>query len=61
MDFETGEFNFTNYKTGTPYSTSVTSNIWDIESGDIRITSGGINYDTIIYSWDADASPTALS
>lgn len=60
LDFETGEFNFTNYKTGTPYSTSVTSNTWDLESGDIRITSGGIDYDTIIYNWDVNASPSLM-
>ena len=60
LDFETGEFNFTNYRTGTPYSTSVDSNNWDFESGDIRITSGGIDYDTIIYSWDAEATPSLM-
>jgi len=60
LDFETGQFNFTNYKTGTPYSTSVDSNTWDVDSGAIRITSGGIDYDTILYSWDANASPSLM-
>jgi hypothetical protein len=60
LDFETGQFNFTNYRTGVPYSTSVDSNTWDVDSGAIRITSGGIDYDTILYSWDAEASPSLM-
>jgi hypothetical protein len=60
LDFETGQFNFTNYRTGTPYSTSVDSNNWNLDNGEIRITSGGIDYDTILYSWDANASPSLM-
>lgn len=60
LDFQTGKFNFTNYRTGTPYSTSVNSNTWNLESGDIRITSGGIDYDTILYSWDSNATPSLM-
>lgn len=60
LDFETGQFNFTNYRTGTPYSTSVDSNTWDLDSGQIRVTYNGVDYDTIIYSWDANASPSLM-
>jgi hypothetical protein len=60
LDFESGQFNFTNYRTGTPYSTSVDSNTWNLDSGQIRVTYNGTDYDTIIYSWDANASPSLM-
>lgn len=60
LDFQTGQFNFTNYYTGTPYSTSVDQNTWNLESGDIRVTYQGIDYDTTIYSWDSNANPALM-
>jgi hypothetical protein len=60
LDFESGQFNFTNYRTGTPYSTSVDSNTWNLDNGEIRVTYNGTDYDTIIYSWDANASPSLM-
>jgi len=61
LDFQTGEFNFTNYYTGTPYSVSVLGKTWDLENGSqIEITSGGIDYTTTFYSWDSNATPSLM-
>ena len=61
LDFQTGEFNFTNYYTGTVYSVSVDSNTWDLENGSqVTITSGGVDYTTTFYSWDSDATPSLM-
>lgn len=61
LDFETGEFNFTNYYTNTPYSTSVNGNNWDLVNGSqVTITSGGIDYTTTFYSWDVNATPSLM-
>jgi len=61
LDFETGVFNFTNYYTGTVYSVSVDTNTWDLENGSqITITSGGVDYTTTFYSWDANATPSLM-
>ena len=61
LDFETGEFNFTNYYTGTPYSVSVLGKTWDLENGSqVTITSGGIDYTTTFYSWDSNTTPSLL-
>jgi hypothetical protein len=61
LDFQSGEFNFTNYYTGTAYSVSVDGNTWDLENGSqVTITSGGIDYTTTFYSWDANATPSLM-
>ena len=60
LDFQTGQFNFTNYRTGTPYSTSVDNNNWNLDNGEIRVTYNSTDYDTIIYSWDANATPSLM-
>lgn len=60
LDFETGDFHFTNYYTGVEYTTSVDLNYWDLDGGQITITSGGIDYTTTLYSWDANATPSLM-
>lgn len=61
LDFQTGQFHFTNYYTGTPYSVSVLGNTWDLENGSqVTITSGGIDYTTTFYSWDSNATPSLM-
>lgn len=61
LDFETGEFNFKNYYTNTVYSVSVLGKTWDLENGsEVTITSGGIDYTTTFYSWDANATPSLM-
>ena len=61
LDFQTGEFNFKNYYTQTVYSVSVDTNTWDLENGSqVTITSGGVDYTTTFYSWDANATPSLM-
>ena len=65
LDFETGEFNFTNYyDTNIPkieYSTSVLNKTWDMENGaPIELTYQGTDYTTTFYSWDANATPALM-
>jgi hypothetical protein len=61
LDFQTGEFNFTNYYTGTVYSVSVLGNTWDLENGSqVTITSGGIDYTTTFYKWDTNTTPSLM-
>lgn len=66
LDFETGIFNFWDYSEGSrgePYSCSVDTLGWDMNTGLIEVTYpvvNGQNYSTIIYSWDANASPSLM-
>ena len=65
LDFETGEFNFTNYYDPnipkTEYSTSVLNKTWDMENGaPIAFTYQGNEYNTTFYSWDANATPALM-
>jgi len=61
LDFQTGEFNFTNYYTETVYSVSVDSKTWDLENGSqVTIVSGGIDYTTTFYSWDTNKTPSLM-
>ena len=61
LDFEAGQFNFTNYYTGTPYSTSVLNKTWDMENGSqITLTYQGTDYTTTFYRWDSNATPSLM-
>jgi hypothetical protein len=66
LDFNTGEFNFTNYYTGTPYSCSVESTTWDMNTGQVVVTypAYSVNpsdqYSAMMYSWDSNATPSLM-
>jgi hypothetical protein len=61
LDFETGEFNFTNYYTGTVYSTSINNTQLDLQNGSqITITTESIDYTTTFISWDTNATPSLM-
>ena len=61
LDFEAGQFNFTNYYTSTSYSTSVLNKTWDFENGsEITLTYQGTDYTTTFYRWDSNATPSLM-